>query len=245
MATPGWTAATLPSVASPLLLDLEPDELERVVLALAGRWKVSARDRELGAARRLAVEPDHGPAARALRPDDLGRLAVDDAASRRPRSAPSSLARLLDEERAVEAVRLADAADPDELAGYRPRLDRGSRLLARDRRKHVLAQELLRARPIAAPERVGDAVDVERRLAQLDLAVVEQRPEGGELALVRQPTLPALTKRTVADLPVLLHVRVADDDCVLLDALEDRRRGPRPSVAGVTISSSLRGVAWQ
>ena len=80
---------------------------------------------------------------------------------RADRKALVVLAGVLDEERAVEAVRLADAADPDEVVGYPPCLDLGSRLLARDRRKHVLAQELLRARPIAAPERVGDAVDLE------------------------------------------------------------------------------------
>ena len=46
-----------------LLLDREADELELVLLVLAGGRQLVARNRELGSARRLAVEPDHRPAA--------------------------------------------------------------------------------------------------------------------------------------------------------------------------------------
>src|SRR2546429_9451220 len=58
--------------AAALLLDLETDELEGVVLALHRRRQRPARPGKAGAARRLAVDPDHRAAARAaLRHHDL------------------------------------------------------------------------------------------------------------------------------------------------------------------------------
>src|SRR5205085_6267792 len=97
-----------------VLLDVEPDELEGVVLVLARRRQLRAWHGELGPARRCVVEPDHRPAAGALRGDHLGRLAID-VQGCTDREAPRVLARLLDAERPVEPVRLADAPDADEL----------------------------------------------------------------------------------------------------------------------------------
>ena len=57
-----------------LLLDLEADELERVVLALGRLGQLFALDLDRGAARNLAVEADHRPAAGSLRLDDLRGL---------------------------------------------------------------------------------------------------------------------------------------------------------------------------
>ena len=50
-------------LAPTLLLDLEADELEGVVLTLRGRWQRLARNGELRATGRLAVQSDHRPAA--------------------------------------------------------------------------------------------------------------------------------------------------------------------------------------
>src|SRR5204862_6635834 len=97
-------------------LDLEAYELEGVVLTLRGRWQRLARNGELRATGRLAVQSDHRPAAgAALRRDDLRPLAVD--VDDRPDREPFRIvARLLDEERAVEAVRPADASYGDEVS---------------------------------------------------------------------------------------------------------------------------------
>jgi hypothetical protein len=100
-----------------LLLHGKPDELERVVLVLGGRREVLAWDGELRATRNLPVEPDHGAPAGSLRRHHGGGLAVH-AEGRSFGEALLVLARLLDEERAVQPVRLADAADPNEIAAY-------------------------------------------------------------------------------------------------------------------------------
>src|SRR2546430_8485503 len=102
--------------AAALLLDLETDELEGVVLALHRRRQRLARHGKVGAARRLAVEPDHRAAAgAALRHDDLRPLAVDvdDRADREPLQIVTGL---LDEEGAVEAVRPSHTADAYKLS---------------------------------------------------------------------------------------------------------------------------------
>ena len=95
-----------------VLLDLEADELEGVVLALLGLGQLAPVDLDRVAARRLAVEPDHGTAAGALRLDDPRRLAADEQ-RRAFREALRVLARLLDDEGALEPVRLADLPDLD------------------------------------------------------------------------------------------------------------------------------------
>src|SRR5581483_3554299 len=94
---------------------LEPDELEDVVAALLGPRQLAAPHGELGATRRRAVELDReAPAADA--PDALHgrRLAVHEqrAAGFEPLGV---VARPLDDEGAVEAVRPPHAADLDQV----------------------------------------------------------------------------------------------------------------------------------
>src|SRR5205823_932862 len=93
-----------------LLFDLEADELEGVVLALAGRRQGVPLDGEVGAAGHRAVEPDHRPAARTLRSLDPSLLAVHmkDGADLEPLRI---VAGPLDEEGAVEPVRPAHPAN--------------------------------------------------------------------------------------------------------------------------------------
>ena len=84
-----------PAETPPALLDdLEADELEDVVLVLLRRWQRRPRDLEERTACDGPLEPDHGPAAGALRLDDPQRLAADDelCADREP---PGILARVL------------------------------------------------------------------------------------------------------------------------------------------------------
>src|SRR5205823_9537528 len=101
-----------------LVLDVQPDELKRVVLVLGGLRKLGARNAQLGAARDLAVEANHRPAARALRGDHRRRVAVD-AQDRALREPLLVLARLLHEKRAISSVRLPHTTDADELLSHR------------------------------------------------------------------------------------------------------------------------------
>ena len=81
----------------------------------SGLMRVSARLREeLGAALDVAVEPDHRAPARELRLDD-GGLDFVDQEGRAHGEAFGIIARALDEEGALEPVRLADTPDRDEL----------------------------------------------------------------------------------------------------------------------------------
>jgi hypothetical protein len=98
-----------------LLENLEAAELEDVVGVGSRLGEGGTRDRERRAARDGALEPDDGSPPRPLRLDDLGRLAVDEELGALG-EALRRLARVLDDERALEAVRLADAPDDDELA---------------------------------------------------------------------------------------------------------------------------------
>src|SRR5438094_7988289 len=102
-------------LAAALLLDGDPDELERVVLVLARLRQLRARDAQLGSARHVAVKLDHGPPTGAFRRDHRRRLSLDPQG--RALGEPLLvLARVLDEERPVQPVRLAHAPDPDELS---------------------------------------------------------------------------------------------------------------------------------
>ena len=102
-------------LAATLFLHGKPDQLECVVLVLAGRWQLGPRDTELGSARRFAIEADHRPATGALGRDNRRRLALD-VEPRANGEARLVLAGPLDEERAVEPVRLADSANADEVS---------------------------------------------------------------------------------------------------------------------------------
>src|SRR5690242_6337918 len=100
-----------PEGATAFFLDRQADQLEGVVLALRRRRQRLASNRDLGAARHLAIEADHGPTAgTALRRDDLRAVAVDidHCAEREPLRV---VACLVDEEGAVKAVRPSDTAD--------------------------------------------------------------------------------------------------------------------------------------
>src|SRR5581483_884286 len=97
-----------------LLDDLEADELEDVERAVVERRQGRARNRQLLAAGDRAVEPDDEPPAGTLRVDDP-RLAAADVDGRAERQPLGILAGVVDDERPVEAVRAADAADDDEI----------------------------------------------------------------------------------------------------------------------------------
>ena len=84
----------------------------RRAVEASARGTASSAPRDASRSSRITGRPP-----RALRADDLRRLAVD-VQRRAHREARVVLAGVLDEERAVEAVRLADAADPDEVVGY-------------------------------------------------------------------------------------------------------------------------------
>jgi hypothetical protein len=106
-----------PELPSALLLDLEADQLERVVRARFELGQRGARHGQLGAALDVAVETDDAPPlSRTLRFDDARRLAADEELGP-GRESLWILARALDEERAAEAVRPADAADRHEFVG--------------------------------------------------------------------------------------------------------------------------------
>ena len=104
-----------PEGAAALLDHLEPDELEGVVLVLGGGRQRLARDLEHGATLDAAVDPTvtRAAAGTVARGDDLRLDASGE--QERARLEPAGVgARLLDEERAVEAVRTPDPPDGDE-----------------------------------------------------------------------------------------------------------------------------------
>ena len=187
-ATPGVTAATRSERAPVLLHDLEADQLERVVLVLVGRRQLVALDLERRAALDRAVELDHRPARTSARcADDLDRRAAREEARA---GLPPALvvARLLDEERAVDPVR---AADRPMLHPHVRRLSSvaiaSSRSTATSRFSATNSGACGQA--LARVSRDGP-LDVERRAAERRLAVVDERPERGDLALVR-PSRPS------------------------------------------------------
>ena len=97
-----------------LLLHFDADELEDVVAALFDGRKLVPRDVEHDAALDGAVEPDDHPAAGPLRGDNRCSLLARQQA-RAHREALGVVARVLDDEGAVEAVRAADTADRNEV----------------------------------------------------------------------------------------------------------------------------------
>ncbi len=91
-------------------LDVEALELERVELALRKGRQLLGRQLEQGPAGHGPVQPDHRPAGGSLRLDHRRRLAVDvDPGA--TREALRILARILDDECAVDSVRPPDAPD--------------------------------------------------------------------------------------------------------------------------------------
>src|SRR6266516_2287195 len=102
-----------------------------------------------------------------------------------------------------------------------PALEDPRRLLARRGVDDALAQDLPCARPLALAKGLDNPLLVDRGLAQLRLAVDEERPEGGDLALVREADAARVDEADPAALPVLLHVRVAGYDDALLDPGEN------------------------
>ena len=100
--------------AAALLLNLDADELEDVVAHFLGRRKLIPRDGEDGASLDRAVEPDDNPAAGSLRDHDGCNLLPCHQA-RAHGETRRVIARGLDDEGAVEAVRAADTADRNEI----------------------------------------------------------------------------------------------------------------------------------
>ena len=119
MATPGDHVDDGAQRGSRIVHDRQPDELEGVVGVVLERREIGQPHGELGSARRRTVESDRGaPATDAAHEHDLRRRAVDE--NDRPyRPAALVGARLLDDERAVGAVRAADPADRHEPVGLR------------------------------------------------------------------------------------------------------------------------------
>ena len=111
-ATPGSTSVTVPSSRASLFLHLQPDQLEDVVLVVAGRLELRARNFEQRTAGNPAIEPDDRASSGLPARHDLRRLARDDQLGA-DLEARRRLTRVLDDERAVEPVRLADPADRD------------------------------------------------------------------------------------------------------------------------------------
>jgi hypothetical protein len=106
--------AHLPEQASVLLLDAKPDELEDVELVLVAELgECGASDGELGSALDVSVEANHRTTAGAAPRGDDGRRLSPRVEHRTVREDILSLARALDEEAAVEAVRLPDTPDRD------------------------------------------------------------------------------------------------------------------------------------
>jgi hypothetical protein len=99
--------------AAALLLNLDADELEDVVATFGGR-KIIPRDGEDGAALDRAVEPNDNPAAGSLRNHD-GCSLLPRHQARAHGETRRVIARVLDDEGAVEAVRAADTADRNEI----------------------------------------------------------------------------------------------------------------------------------
>ena len=179
---PDATSVTRPSRAA-LLLDREADELERVVLALAGSAAARSRDLELASPRAASRSSRiTGRPAGALRLDDPRRLAVDEQRRAPAKRSGSSLA-LLDDERAVEPVRLAD---PPDLDSHARRLEQGDRVGSRRSRADVLGDERLGLGPAGAR---GSRPPRARRRTPCGAARRrgDERPERGDVALVRPP----------------------------------------------------------
>jgi hypothetical protein len=100
--------------AASLLLHLDADELEDVVAAVLDGRKLVPRNCEDGTALDRAVEPNYDPAAGSLRRDDgCGFLPRHQAGANR--ETLRVIARALDDEGAIEAVRTADSADRNEI----------------------------------------------------------------------------------------------------------------------------------
>ena len=111
---PGRTSRTTPSDAPPSSTTSSPTSSEDVVLSAARRQEAPAADGELSSALDGAVELDRvAPAADPPRDDDAAGSPSTSSSRRRPRSA-WILARLLDDECAVEPVRPPDPSDRDE-----------------------------------------------------------------------------------------------------------------------------------
>jgi len=119
---------------------------------------------------------------------------------------------LFDEERALDAVRLADPAD-------RTRSDKALEVLDRfpsgRRGAQVLANEGGLVGPVGRFDLGDGALDVERRAPELDV-VRDERPERGDVVLVRHPDRAGVGEALAAE----LHVRVAGDDEAVVDARE-------------------------
>jgi hypothetical protein len=95
-----------------LLVHGQAHELEDVELPGLGLGQALAWHVQLGSALDGPVEPDHRPSTRTLRLDDLGRLAGHEQLCTE-RESFLRLARVLDDERTFEPVRLADPPDRD------------------------------------------------------------------------------------------------------------------------------------
>src|SRR5262249_42834809 len=231
----------LPELAAALFLHREPVELERVVLVVPGRRELRARHAELGAAPGLAVEPDHRSAAGPLRVDHGCGLAVDPQ-RRAFGEALLVLARLLHEERPVEAVRLADAAYADELV--------------RDLRASISAVACSRvivwstfsrrnssARGQSLPRNTSATRSSSTGVLRSSISPPSTSAQkAASSPSYGRPTLPALTKRTA---PICRSCCMCVCPATTARCWTPARIASRSSsgVAGVTISSSLRGVA--
>src|SRR5262249_44822854 len=128
---------------------------------------------QLGASRRLAVEPDHGAPGGSLRADDPRRCSRR-VESRADGEALRLLARLLDHERAVEPVRTSNATDGN--AAREAPVGGNPIRPARNAQDRLLG-ELLGAWMPAGTDGCGRCLEVVRRPAQLDL-VPDDRPVG-------------------------------------------------------------------
>ena len=144
---PGHGLARARAARPPSSTTSSPIELEGVVLVLLGRRQRVALDLERRAALDGPVELHDRPAGRRARAATTS-TSLPPARKRGAALQPALVvARLLDEERAVEPVRPADPADRTHSSPTR--LERGDRLVARDRLHEVLGDEPVGVRPAA------------------------------------------------------------------------------------------------
>ena len=113
---PGATSTTVPSVAAALLLDAQADELEDVVLVLAGRAQRVAGARRSSAPRATRRSSRITGRPRACFDATTSAGSPSAIRARADLEELGCLARVLDDERPVQTMRLADASDDDRLS---------------------------------------------------------------------------------------------------------------------------------
>ena len=210
--------AKRPRSGPPSSCTSRPTSSKRSSSPSSGAWKLRAGDLDRGAAFDLADRAG-SPAGRwGASTPQRQRASRRRAASLLPQSA-RILARVLDEERALEAVRLPDPPDLDEHQPPNTCLE----VRASSRRgpsEHVLRGRSSSARGGRSPRVAAAARSRSYRCRRSSTSLVEDRPVGARSPLVRPSHTSRVDEPDRADRAVELHVRVSSDDASLLDSRE-------------------------